>query len=289
MATLNKQIWTNHLMKNFYPDTSFLKYSEDFTNLVDYDKLHMAEVGIDPEVFINNTTYPIPVRNRVDIPLEITLDLFQTENDLIRDPEVIEYAYDKLDSVLYSHKQTLRTVTGQKAAHAYAPQEEGEFNPIVTTTGADNGNGYRKMVPKDLVTLKKAYDRARIPLDDRFIVLDPEHVGDLMEFDFNAFKEITDLKNGTLQRIAGFNVLEFSENPRYNATTKQKLAWGAVNGAPSSFAFHKKEVMRADGSLVMHEEKSAQLRGTIVGFDKRFIALPIRNKAQGAIISALSS
>lgn len=29
-----------------------------------------------------------------------------------------------------------------------------------------------------------------------------------------------------------------------------------------------------------------ELRGTVIGFDKRFIALPIRNKAIGAIVSA---
>ena len=56
MATLNKQIWVNQLMKNFYPETSFLNYAKNFSSLVEYDKITMAQVGIDPTVLINNTT-----------------------------------------------------------------------------------------------------------------------------------------------------------------------------------------------------------------------------------------
>ena len=59
MGTLNKQIWVNHLSGNFYPDSSFLKHVRDFSTLVDNDVINMAEAGVDPNVYINNTTYPI--------------------------------------------------------------------------------------------------------------------------------------------------------------------------------------------------------------------------------------
>ena len=52
-------------------------------------------------------------------------------------------------------------------------------------------------------------------------------------------------------------------------------------------AFYKHEVMKADGEIYMYARyDDPEERGTIVGFDKRFIALPIRNKGIGAIISA---
>ena len=41
--------------------------------------------------------------------------------------------------------------------------------------------------------------------------------------------------------------------------------------------------MKADGEVFMYaRENDPEERGTIVGFDKRFIALPIRNKGIGA-------
>lgn len=55
----------------------------------------------------------------------------------------------------------------------------------------------------------------------------------------------------------------------------------------SSFAFSSDEVMKADGTVQIYERiNDPELRATVIGFDKRFIALPIRNKAIGAIISA---
>ena len=45
--------------------------------------------------------------------------------------------------------------------------------------------------------------------------------------------------------------------------------------------------MKADGEVYMYiREDDPEERGTIVGFDKRFIALPVRGKGIGSIISA---
>jgi len=55
----------------------------------------------------------------------------------------------------------------------------------------------------------------------------------------------------------------------------------------ASFAFYAKEVMKADGDIHMYAtENDPKERVTIVGFDKRFVALPIRGKGIGAIVSA---
>ncbi|MBP0904167.1 phage capsid protein [Mariniflexile gromovii] len=288
MATLNKQIWIKQLMKNFYPDPSFLNFVKNFSALVEYDKLTMAEVGVDPNVLINNTTYPIDVLPRVDTPLEITLDLFETENTLVRRPEAIELAYDKLESVLYGHKQSLRTSTARKAAHAFAPANDDTYTPVIACTGEVDANGLKRLTVNDILALKRRYDDLDIPKEDRYLVLDPKHTEDLMLIDLKSFKDITDFKNGVPQRFAGFNMLEFSKNPKYDAATLVKSAFDSVTPgtAHSSFAFQKEEVMRADGTVHMYETKDdPKERATIVGFDKRFIALPIRNKGIGAIVS----
>lgn len=283
---LNKQVWTSQLMRNFYPEYLFLTYAQDFTNLVENDKIHIPEMGSDPNVLLNNTTYPIAVTERVDIDQEITLDTFETENTMVRDAEAVEMAYDKVESVIYGHKQTLGSTTAQKAAHAFSPSDNTTETPVLFTTGADNGEGFKRMTPQDVLKLKKAFDLADIPLDDRYLVLDPNHVEDLIEFDLKAFKDITDFENGKPRRFAGFNILTFSKNPQYNGTTLVKLAFGAVNGVPSSFAFHKKEVMKADGTIKMFANiDDPKERATILGFSKRFVALPIRNKGIGAIVS----
>lgn len=291
MLSLNKQIWINQLMERFYADSSFLSYiGRDMSQLVDNDKINLAEAGVNPNVLINNTTYPIATAQRVDTPLEITLDLFETENTLIRRPEVIEYSYDQLESVLMGHRESLRVKTAEKAAHAISPQVDGQSTPVIKTTGANNGDGKKRLTVADILKLKRRFDDLDIPFEDRYLVLHPAHMEDLILADFQAFKSITDLKDGKPLRFAGFGMLQFTKNPSYIKATGQKLAFGSAFSATThtfcSFAFHAQEVMKADGNVYMYSDiDNPKERGTIVGFDKRFIAMPIRNKAIGAILA----
>lgn len=288
MATLEKEIWVNQLMENFYPDSSFLKYARDFSALVDYNAINMAEAGADPKVLVNNTTYPIKITQRVDKPLRIELDKFETENTLVRRPEAIEYSYDQLESVLMGHRNTLRAKTAMKAAHAYAPQKDSTYTPVIQTTGAAV-NGRKRLQIDDILLLKERYDNAMIPLEGRYLVLNPSHVTDLILFDAKNLGNLTDLQNGKPKRFAGFNILQTASTPKYNSSL-QKIAFdGEEEGNFCSFSFHSDEVMKADGDVFMYaRENDPAERGTIVGFDKRFIALPIRNKGVGAIVSASS-
>lgn len=289
MSTLNKQIWISQIMEKFYPEASFLNYAKDMTENVDFDKINLADCGFDPDVLVNNTTYPIAVVERSDTPLSIELDLFETENTLVRSPEAVELAYNKLESVIYGHRMALRSKTGQKAAHAFAPSSDTVNTPVLVTTGDNNGEGFKRLIPEDILRLKKKYDLLDVPYDNRYLVLDPNHVEDLILFDLKAFKDITDFKDGQPNRFAGFNILQYTKTPKYNVNTKEKLPWGAVAGTDTTFAsfsFSSEEVMKADGTVNMFERiNDPELRATIVGFDKRFIALPIRNKAIGAIIA----
>ena len=290
MAELAKEVWTNQLMQNFYPDSAFLSYAKDFSGLVDNDAINMAEAGLDPEVLVNNTTYPIKVVERTDKPIRIELDTFETENTLVRRPETIEYSYDKLETVLMAHRNTLRARTAEKAAHAFAPQKDTPFTPVIQTSGSTY-TGRKRLSIEDILSLKERFDDANVPLENRYLVLNPKHLTDLILIDTKAFKDITDIVNGTPKRFAGFGILQFSKPAYYKKTTFEKVPWGAAitdEHTFCSFAFQGDEVMKADGNVFMYaKENDPEQRATIVGFDKRFIAMPIRDKAIGAIVSTV--
>lgn len=289
MANLNKEIWVDQILEGFYPDSSFLKYVKDFSALVEYDKINMAEAGIDPNVLINNTTYPINVVQRIDTPVSIELDKFETENTLIRRPEVIEYSYDQLESVIRGHRQSLRAKTAEKAAHAFAPQKDGDYTPVIKTTGA-SFNGRKRLTFENILELKSRFDSVDIPLEERYLVLAPEHATDLLMEDIKLFKDLTNIKDGKPFNFAGFYMLQFSRVPKYELKSGafEKIIFGTESESKNfaSFAFQADEVMKADGETYMYAtEDDAKERGTIVGFDKRFIAVPMRNKGIGAIVS----
>jgi hypothetical protein len=289
MSTLNKQVWTDQIMKNYYPEASFLSYVRDFSALAENDIINMADCGFDPDVLVNNTTYPIAITERDDTPLSFELDLFETENTLVRHPEAVEYSFDKMESVIYGHRMKLRASSSTKAAHAYAPESNSDNTPVIPTTGEDNGDGKKRIRVEDILLLKRKFDLLDVPQDKRFLVLDPHHTEDLILHDLKSFKDITEIVNGKPKRFAGFNILEYTKNPKYNVTNLVKQPFGQIdntNTTFSSFAFSSDEVMKADGTVKMYERSNdPELRGTVVGFDKRFIGLPIRNKAIGSIVS----
>ena len=290
MSTLNTQVWVVQIQKNLYPAVSFLNYAQNFDQFVNSDIINIADAGFDPDVLINNTTYPISISEREDTNRSFELVLFETENTLVSAPKSVELSYDKMESVIYGHRMALQTKIGMKAAHAYAPTTDTEGTPIINTTGDDNGEGFKRIKVEDILKLKRRYDLMDIPQDKRYLVLDPRHTEDLILYDLKAFKDITDFVNGVPKRFAGFNILEFTKNPVYNATNTTKRTFGAVsdpnNDTFCSFSFSSNEVMKADGTMKMYaNENDPELRGTIIGFDKRFIAMPIRNKGVGAIVS----
>lgn len=288
---LNKEVWINQILSGFYPDDSFLQKVVNYSEFVENDRLHIPAAGIDPKVLIDNTTYPIKVVERDDEDNEIPLAKFETENTLVRRPDAIEYSYNKLESVIGQHRATLRKSVAMKAAHAYAPSADTTDTPVILTTGAAV-NGRRRMTFADILTLKERFDEAEIPLTDRYIILHPKHVSDLLLEDIELFKDLTNIKDGEPHKFAGFGCYQFAQMPTYKTVggklTKVPFADAATTQF-ASVAFYAKEVMKADGDVYMYASvDDPKERGTIVGFDKRFVALPIRGKGIGAIVSDLA-
>lgn len=287
---LNKQVWVKQIQENFYPSDNFLKPVMDYSAFVDNDMIHFASAGIDPKVLINNNTYPINILKRTDEDCPIELDLFETENTLVRRPEEIEKAYNKLESVIMQHRNTLRKAVSSKAIHAFAPSADSLYTPVIQTSGATK-DGRKRMTFEDLLNLKERFDNALIPLEERYIVLHPKHITDLLLEDVKLFKDLTNIKEGEPFRFAGFGCYQFPIMPEYSLSggklSKMPYSQETAGGLFASVAFYAKEVMKADGDIKMYSRiDDPAERATIVGFDKRFIAMPIRNKGIGAIVSA---
>ena len=284
---LNKEVWVNQMMENFYPERSFLQKVMDFSEHVNANKLHIPSAGIDPKVLINNNTYPINVVGREDEDCVISLHKFETENTLIRRPEAIEYSYEKVESVIRQHRSTLQAQTARMAVHAFAPSADSKNTPVITTTG-ETYNGRRRLTTADILTLKERFDDALIPLEDRYIVLSPKHVSDLLYESLRVFKDIADFKDGEPFKFAGFGFYSFPYMPTYRGGSKVAYDEEHQDGDMfASVAFYGRECMKADGELYMYSTiDDPKERGTIIGFDKRFIAMPVRGLGVGAIVSS---
>ncbi len=287
-AGVFKEIFIDQLMEKFYGVPSFLDAATDMTEFVEFNTINLADIGVDPAVLINNTTFPVPAAVRADAALALPLDNFDTENTIVRNLEEVETAYNKRESVIRQHRNSIMEVCGNKAAHAYSPASDTADTPVLVTTGAVNPvTGLKRLTLEDLAEMKRRLDVIKVPALGRWGVLHPDHVADLIVQDKDLFKVFTNIAEGTVPRIFGFSMFEYPTNAIYLHTTGVKQPFGAApdaNDATSSFFFHTAEVMKADGTVDMFiRENDPEQRGDIIGFQKRFVALPMRDKFNGAI------
>ena len=287
MAGVQKEIWTDILLEGFYPNTSFLNEARDLSSLVDYNTINLAEVGANPSVLIDNSSYPIAVSPRTDALKTLALKTLDTTSTVVRNVEQMESSYDKMSSVIYGHKMELQRTAGKLAAWNYAPASDATYTPVIAASGALT-NGYKKILFEDILTLRKKFDLLDIPADGRILVLNPNHEADLILQDLVLYKAA--MQDG---KLWGFKLYTTSVTPIFNASTAAKCAFGAA-AAPStdtysSFAFQKDEVMKAMGTVEMFAKyKDPDNKGDVINFQMRFVALPLRTKAIGAIYSGRS-
>ena len=280
-AGLAQEVWIPMLLDNPYPNASFLQAATPMSSLVDNDKINLAEAGVDPNVLVDNAVYPVPTVDASDIPKEVTLKTYDTENSVVRNAVAVELAYDQRALYVNKHKKALAKKLGMDAAYMYAPtQADGAKNNFVLNLGANDS------IIDAIIDLGTQFINVDVDPDDLNLVLNPFHMAAISKEDKKLYKSIL-AEPGSV--MYNFRIWQYSKNPHYITATGVKAAYGSafVPGTHSraSFAFVGSEVMAADGSAEMFSRlKDPEARGDIFGFQKRALATTLRGKYSGAIL-----
>lgn len=293
-AGLYSEAWTGELVKAFRAAAEAVGWYNkirSYDQYVQHDVIHLVDIGADPEVLVNNTTYPLEIENLEDGDIAVTLDKYQTKPTRVTDDELHALTYDKMASVVERHKEAFSETKFSRAIHSIAPAENTDKTPVILTTG-DVTDDRKRLTRSDIIALKKAFDKAKVPAEGRILVLCADHVADLLEQDQKFAAQYYNYESGAISRLYGFEVYEFNECPFYNATTKKKLAYGAIPAAPDkqcSVAFSTKRVMRADGSTKTYLQEAANNPTTqenLFSMRTYTLCLPTKSEGLGAIVSA---
>lgn len=293
-AGVYKELWTGELVKYLRRglEATWLDGIPDSSSLVGNDVIHLVDVGVDPDVLINNTTYPIPLQALEDKDIAIQLDKFQTKVTPVTDDELYAISYDKMSRVKESHGNAINDAKFAKAAHAMCAQKNTAKTPVLKTTGEkDEETGRVKMRMADVIALKRALDKLGVPAADRRLVLCSDHVNDLLG-ESQSFREQYNINrtDGTVGRQYGFDIYEFANNPLYTtAGEKKAVAATAESGEyQCSFAFYTKRVFKATGSTKMYwsaAENDPEYQRNKINFRHHFLAMPKKADAGAVIMS----
>lgn len=289
------EIWTGELIKSLRGDeqATFLDGVPDYSQYVEADVIHMVDCGADPEVLVNNSTYPLEVQEIKDGDAAFQLDKFQTKPTPATDDELYASSYKKMDSLKERHAEAISAKKFAKAIHALAPAKHAAKTPVLATTGEVAGGGTtgrRRLTMEDIIALKAEFDKMKCPVQGRRLVLCPDHVNDLLLLDQKFRDQYYNYQTGRIANLYGFAVYEYPENPVYS-TDGNKVAFGTSAGSneyQASVAFYDKHVFKASGSTTMYysDAKTDPLnQRNLVNFRHYFVALPKRQEAIAAIRS----
>ncbi|ROI09790.1 hypothetical protein EGI11_03260 [Chryseobacterium sp. H3056] len=244
LMALNTQVWTSDIIENPFPDGSFIKKSKDLTEWVDHDKINLVEAGVEPAVYedyFNGSEDPLPLANINDIPHEVVLKTYSTEQTRHRDLQDVELQYDKRSSIIKRHKQALDRNMGVRAAFAWTPAVDNAFNKLATLGENDS--------IIDAVIDVQAF-MAGLDLDgDLNVCLTPVHMARIRKEDKVLYKDILNEKI-----MYGFNVFQYSQTPLFTSANVKKPMGSAFEAGDkrASFFWASGEVFRAMGSVQMY-------------------------------------
>ena len=292
-AGLYTEIWTGETIKAFRnaaESIGWINRIRSFDSAVaNNNTINFVDLGGDPEVLVNNTSYPIGVESLTDANKAIGLDKYQTKATKVTDDEVRGLSYDKKSTVIERHREVVDQEKYARALHAIAPSQNTANTPVLETTGAAY-NGRKRLTVQDVVNLKEKFDKLKVPAEGRVLVLSPEHVNDLLIQDTSFAQRYQNTTEGKILRMYGFEIFEYVDVPRYNSSNNKKVAYDAAaanTDTTASVAFYAPRIMKATGETKAYiDEPDTQNQEWRYNIRHYFICLPLKEQAIGAIVTA---
>ncbi len=298
VATVYREVWTGEVKKALSRllEASFLDGISDYSRYVsavgdEAQAIHLVYMGVEPDVLINNTTYPIPLQELGEEDIVITLDKYVTKVTPVTDDELYALSYDKIGNVKDAHAKAIAKAKYKKAIHALAPSGNTESMPVLLTTGDDDGTGRKRLTWNDLIRLKTAIDALEHPDSGRRLVLCNDHVNDLLMIDQKFKDQYYNATTGKPYNALGFDFYSYLGNPYFTPATKAKLAYGAVPAVTdrkASVYFLLERASKANGWTKMYYSAAAndpEYQRNKVNFRHHYIVMPTREDGRGAIVS----
>lgn len=292
-AGLYAEMWTGETIKAFRNSAESLGWLSKIPSfdaaVANNNTINFAQLGGDPSVLVNNSSYPLSIETLEDANKAITLDKYQTKPTKVSDDEVRGLSYNKKSTVIERHRDSVDQEKFARALHALAPSANSEATPVMLTSGADY-NGRKRLTVQDIVNLKEKFDKMRVPSKDRVLVLSPEHVNDLLVQDVAFAQRYNNTEKGKVLNQYGFDIYEYVDVPRFNVNNLQKVAFSAAassTDAYASVAFYAPRMMKATGETKAYiDEPDTQYQDWRYNLRHYFICLPKKNEAIGAIVTA---
>jgi len=269
--SLQKEVWVAGIKENPIPDHSFVNASTNMSEYVENNILHLAEAGIEPTVYENwfeNSENPLPLNLITDIPHQVSLNKYSSEQTRSRKLQDVELAYDKRESLINRHKTSLAKNIGKRASFAWTAAQSNAFNKVIDL-GKDDS------IIDAIIDLQAFYAALDKP-EFLNICMSPLHMARIRREDLRLYKEIMSEKGAN---IYGFRIYSYSQTPIFTADGIKKPfdALFDAGDRRCSFTWATDEVFRCFGTVEMYAKiGDPAIQADVISFAQRALVGNIR-------------
>lgn len=286
---LKNELAVTELIKNFRHENTWLEAVPSKPQWVGNDVIKIPIQGNAPKVLIDNTIYPITSSQREDGTLKVSLHKYETENTEVTTDELYALPYEKVSDVQQQHRETLEDVTAEHALFSITPQKNDPATPVLTTTGAADETGRKRLTSGDVLRLKNALDKLKVPKKGRVLVLCSDHVNDLLVEDKTFQTRYQNTTEGAIaEKYYGFKTYENGYAPQFT-DAGEKIAYGsATAGYDASVAFYAPMTAKAPGTAeryAIDKTQNPAFRRHEIGFELHWVCVALKDEGLAAIRS----
>lgn len=229
-----QELWSSYIVEKLRRTNPHIALCVDESQYVKGGSIvYLPQAGAKPTVVKNRAFGAATAVQRGDTAVMYALDVFTTDPTAITWGEAMELSYEKTDSVLGDHTDTLAEAIGDELAFNWIkgvkPAVGGgtttEYIPAgrrIATTGAstavnavDGQTGTRKAcTAAELDAAQAQFNKDNVPKEGRYCMFESymfkEFQASLTANQMAAFQQTADLANGVVGKYAGFTILERS-------------------------------------------------------------------------------
>lgn len=264
---------------------------------IDKDGIKFNKLISNVGFHVNKSTEFTPKKMNGEKTL-VEYDKLDTDPTSITDKELRAMAYDKESEVRKKHTESFKIGVRDYALSKLAPAQNTSKTPVIRTTGANDGNGRKRLTYEDLVGFYSRLEQMNLtnPMGWNFI-LSAEHKSDLLldKSSTNNFRDIQiDSTTGIVKKLYKMKLHENNDTPIYDNSGLLKSTGAVIGGTDrksSVFFYSPNTVYHIESVKVLFKNMAEDTRNADPTSEIRLHTYGLCDKVQdygfGALVSGI--
>lgn len=284
-AKVPQELWASYVIEKLWKENPHLALCYDESAFVKGGSVvYIPQAGAKPATQKNRSVYPATATKRADTALVYALDVWTTDPSHLPLAEQLEISYEKTDSVLGDHVNTLVEAVGDELIYnwvrSFKPAVGGGVtadnlpnSKKIPTSGVDTAvnpddgqTGTRKGLSyKDLQKAQAMMNKDNVSKIDRYAMLESymyqQFLDSLSENQMAAYAGTADLSKGIVGSFAGFKIIDRSSVLAFTSAGVAVMPGEALSATDNlgCLLWQKNSVTKAMGDTEIFDDKGNPL------------------------------